>query len=280
MLPMTDFIRVDNVSFSYKSGEETTLGVKNVSLSIEEGEFFVLLGHNGSGKSTFAKLLNGFLTPDEGSISVCGIDTSDEARVYELRSTVGMVFQNPDNQMVASIIEDDIAFGCENLGVPPAEIRERVDWALETVGMLDRKNGTPFKLSGGQKQRVAIAAILAMRPKVLILDESTSMLDPEGRKEVLATVRRLNKEYGMTVLLITHYMDEAVSADRVGVMSKGELLLTGTPKEIFGQPELLVSAKLEPPFSTAVAYEMQHAGVDVGVVLTDEELVEELCRSL
>ena len=277
---MAEIIRIENVSFSYKSGDETTLGVKDLSLSVEEGEFFVLLGHNGSGKSTLAKLISGFLTPDEGSITVNGIDASDEERVFDLRSTVGMVFQNPDNQMVASIIEDDIAFGCENLGIPPAEIRERVDWALETVGMTDRKTGTPFKLSGGQKQRVAIAAILAMRPKILILDESTSMLDPEGRKEVLDTVRRLNKEHGMTVLLITHYMDEAVSADRIGVMSKGELLASGSPKEIFGQPELLNSAKLEPPFATGVSYELQRDGFALGVCLSDEELVEGLCRSL
>ena len=277
---MAEIIRIENVSFSYKSGDETTLGVKNLSLSVEEGEFFVLLGHNGSGKSTLAKLISGFLTPDDGRITVDGIDASDEERVFNLRSTVGMVFQNPDNQMVASIIEDDIAFGCENLGIPPVEIRERVDWALETVGMTDRKTGTPFKLSGGQKQRVAIAAILAMRPKILILDESTSMLDPEGRKEVLDTVRRLNKEHGMTVLLITHYMDEAVSADRIGVMSKGELLASGSPKEIFGQPELLNSAKLEPPFATGVSYELQRDGFALGVCLSDEELVEGLCRSL
>ena len=277
---MAEIIRIENVSFSYKSGDETTLGVKDLSLSVTEGEFFVLLGHNGSGKSTLAKLISGFLTPDDGSITVNGIDASDEERVFDLRSTVGMVFQNPDNQMVASIIEDDIAFGCENLGIPPAEIRERVDWALETVGMTDRKTGTPFKLSGGQKQRVAIAAILAMRPKILILDESTSMLDPEGRKEVLDTVRRLNKEHGMTVLLITHYMDEAVSADRIGVMSKGELLASGSPKEIFGQPELLNSAKLEPPFATGVSYELQRDGFALGVCLSDEELVEGLCRSL
>ena len=266
---MAEIIRIENVSFSYKSGDETTLGVKDLSLSVEEGEIH-----------TLAKLISGFLTPDEGSITVNGIDASDEERVFDLRSTVGMVFQNPDNQMVASIIEDDIAFGCENLGIPPAEIRERVDWALETVGMTDRKTGTPFKLSGGQKQRVAIAAILAMRPKILILDESTSMLDPEGRKEVLDTVRRLNKEHGMTVLLITHYMDEAVSADRIGVMSKGELLASGSPKEIFGKPELLNSAKLEPPFATGVSYELQRDGFALGVCLSDEELVEGLCRSL
>ena len=212
---MADIIEINNVSFSYKTDDVMTVGVKNISLNIAEGEFFVLLGHNGSGKSTLAKLINGFLSPNEGEITVNGIKTSDEKRIFDLRSTVGMVFQNPDNQMVASIIEDDIAFGCENLGVAPDEIRRRVDWALETVGMSEHKTRTPFKLSGGQKQRVAIAAILAMMPKVLILDESTSMLDPEGRKEVIETVKRLNSEHGMTVMLITHYMDEAVSADRI-----------------------------------------------------------------
>lgn len=275
---MASIIEINDVSFSYKTDESLAVGVKNISLSVEEGEFFVLLGHNGSGKSTLAKLINGFLSPDEGKITVADIDVSDENRVFDLRSTVGMVFQNPDNQMVASIIEDDIAFGCENLGVPPEEIRRRVDWALETVGMSDRKNGTPFKLSGGQKQRVAIAAILAMLPKVLILDESTSMLDPEGRKEVLDTVRTLNKEHGMTVILITHYMDEAVSADRIGVMNGGELVITGSPNEVFGNPKVLKEARLELPFATAVAYELAAKGIPVGVCLDDDALTEELCR--
>ena len=271
-------IEIENVTFSYKTDESVSVGVKNVSLSVNEGEFIVLLGHNGSGKSTLAKLVNGFLTPDEGKITVDGINSADESRVFDLRSTVGMVFQNPDNQMVASIIEDDIAFGCENLGVPPEEIRRRVDWALETVGMSDRKTGTPFKLSGGQKQRVAIAAILAMLPKVLILDESTSMLDPEGRKEVLDTVRALNKEHGMTVILITHYMDEAVSADRIGVMNGGELVFSGTPNEVFGNPEVLKEAKLELPFATAVARDLALKGIPVGVCLDDDALTEEICR--
>lgn len=275
---MASIIEINDVSFSYKTDESLAVGVKNISLSVEEGEFFVLLGHNGSGKSTLAKLINGFLSPDEGKITVADIDVADENRVFDLRSTVGMVFQNPDNQMVASIIEDDIAFGCENLGVPPEEIRRRVDWALETVGMSDRKDGTPFKLSGGQKQRVAIAAILAMLPKVLILDESTSMLDPEGRKEVLDTVRTLNKEHGMTVILITHYMDEAVSADRIGVMNGGELVITGSPNEVFGNPKVLKEARLELPFATAVAYELAAKGIPVGVCLDDDALTEELCR--
>lgn len=277
---MADIIEINNVSFSYKTDDVMTVGVKNLSLNIAEGEFFVLLGHNGSGKSTLAKLINGFLSPNEGEITVNGIKTSDEKRIFDLRSTVGMVFQNPDNQMVASIIEDDIAFGCENLGVAPDEIRRRVDWALETVGMSEHKTRTPFKLSGGQKQRVAIAAILAMMPKVLILDESTSMLDPEGRKEVLETVKRLNSEHGMTVVLITHYMDEAVSADRIGVMNGGELVLTGSPSEVFGQPEILKEAKLELPFPTAVSYNLISAGLPVNICLDDDSLTEELCRLL
>lgn len=277
---MADIIEINNVSFSYKTDDVMTVGVKNISLNIAEGEFFVLLGHNGSGKSTLAKLINGFLSPNEGEITVNGIKTSDEKRIFDLRSTVGMVFQNPDNQMVASIIEDDIAFGCENLGVAPDEIRRRVDWALETVGMSEHKTRTPFKLSGGQKQRVAIAAILAMMPKVLILDESTSMLDPEGRKEVIETVKRLNSEHGMTVVLITHYMDEAVSADRIGVMNGGELALTGSPSEVFGQPEILKEAKLELPFPTAVSHNLISAGLPVNVCLDDDSLTEELCRLL
>ena len=277
---MADIIEINNVSFSYKTDDVMTVGVKNLSLNIAEGEFFVLLGHNGSGKSTLAKLINGFLSPNEGEITVNGIKTSDEKRIFDLRSTVGMVFQNPDNQMVASIIEDDIAFGCENLGVAPDEIRRRVDWALETVGMSEHKTRTPFKLSGGQKQRVAIAAILAMMPKVLILDESTSMLDPEGRKEVIETVKRLNSEHGMTVVLITHYMDEAVSADRIGVMNGGELVLTGSPSEVFGQPEILKEAKLELPFPTAVSHNLISAGLPVNVCLDDDSLTEELCRLL
>jgi len=271
-------IDIENVSFSYASEDEVTHAVKNVSLSINEGEFFVLLGHNGSGKSTLAKLINGFLTPESGTVTVAGYNASDEEHTFDVRSTVGMVFQNPDNQMVASIIEDDIAFGCENLGVPSDEIRRRVDEALGLVGMTEYKKGTPFKLSGGQKQRIAIAAILAMRPKVLILDESTAMLDPEGRSEVLATVTRLNRELGMTVLLITHYMDEAITADRVGVMNDGEIVLVGSPNDVFGNPDVLNMSKLELPFAAFVCHEMRKEGLPLPVALTDEALTEVLCR--
>ncbi len=216
---MKSVIELKNVHYSYKSGnDESTVGVKAIDLEINQGEFVVLLGHNGSGKSTLAKLFNGFLIPDVGDAVINGINTKEEERIFEIRSKVGMVFQNPDNQMVASIIEDDIAFGAENLGVERNEIIRRVDWALSAVGMLEHKKHTPFKLSGGQKQRIAIAAILAMMPEILILDESTAMLDPKGRREVLEVVKNLNAE-GMTVILITHYMEEAISADKVYVMN-------------------------------------------------------------
>ena len=272
-------ISVNDVSFAYKSGENETVGVQSLSLSIDRGDFVVLLGHNGSGKSTFAKLLNGFLIPDSGTITVGDIDTSDESRVYELRSKVGMVFQNPDNQMVASIIEDDVAFGPENLGVPREEIRERVDEALKTVGMYEHRTRTPFKLSGGQKQRVAIAAILAMRPEILILDESTAMLDPEGRSEVMETIKRLNKDKNVTVILITHYMDEALNADKVFVLNRGSLIAQGDPREVFSDLKAIKKAKLELPVAAAVSHKLIAAGIDVPVALTDEELAEAICRS-
>lgn len=270
-------ISVENVSYTYKSSQNETVGVKNLSLSIEKGDFVAFLGHNGSGKSTLAKLLNGFLLPDEGKVFVEGTDTADEAKTYEIRSKVGMVFQNPDNQMVASVIEDDIAFGPENLGVEREEIIRRVDWALETVKMSEYRTRTPFKLSGGQKQRIAIAAILAMMPEVLILDESTAMLDPEGRKEVLDTVKRLNKEKNMTVILITHYMDEALEADKVFVFSEGSLIKGGTPREVFSDFGAVEKAKLLLPVATAAGKALVEAGIKINVPLTDEELAEEIC---
>ena len=271
-------LEIDNVSYSYKTDEEETVGVKNVSLSVERGEFLVLLGHNGCGKSTLAKLTNGLLVPDDGTVYVDGIPTSDEDRIYEVRSKVGMVFQNPDNQMVASVIEDDVAFGPENLGVERSEIIKRVDWALSAVGMADRRKGTPFKLSGGQKQRIAIAAVLAMKPDVLILDESTAMLDPAGREEVLSVVKKLNKEEGMTVILITHYMDEATDADRVVVMNGGEIAAVGTPKDIFSDKGLIARCRLQPPVCCGVMHKLAALGYPVRPVLTDEEAAEEICR--
>lgn len=278
---MKSVIELKNVDYNYKSGEnETTVGVKNINLAIKQGEFVVLLGHNGSGKSTLAKLFNGFLLPDKGEVIVNGINTNEEERIFEIRSKVGMVFQNPDNQMVASIIEDDIAFGAENLGVEREEIIRRVDWALSAVNMLEHKKHTPFKLSGGQKQRIAIAAILAMMPEILILDESTAMLDPEGRKEVLDVVNKLNKEQKITVVLITHYMEEAISADKVYVMNEGEIVSFGTPKEVFSDTQKMHSAKLELPIASQVALKLQKDGYDVPNCLTVDELVEEICQLL
>lgn len=271
-------IKIDNVDFAYKTNEGKAQALENVSLNIDKGEFVVLLGHNGSGKSTLAKLLNGFLLPDNGKINVLGMDTADENHIFDIRSKVGLVFQNPDNQLVASIIEDDIAFGPENLGVPREEIIKRVEWALEVVNMSDYRKHTPFKLSGGQKQRIAIAGILAMLPEVLVLDESTAMLDPKGRNEVLETIKRLNKEKGVTVILITHYMDEAIKADKVVVMDKGRILKTGTPIEIFSDIETIYKTKLELPVATKISYELKKAGLDIPLVLTDEELVEGICQ--
>jgi len=272
-------IRADGATYFYKPDEDGVKhGIKDVSLEINKGEFVVFLGHNGSGKSTFAKLLNGFLIPSEGKIFIDGIDTSDENYCYDIRSKVGMVFQNPDNQTVASIIEDDVAFGPENLGVPPEEIRKRVDWALSVVGMTEYKDRTPGKLSGGQKQRVAIAAILAMLPSVLILDESTAMLDPEGRDEVLGVIRKLNKENGVTVILITHYMDEAIDADRIFVFADGSVIKSGTPEEIFGDETAVKTAKLELPVAAAISLSLKKAGFDIANCLTDEKLAEEICK--
>ena len=273
-------IKVNNVCYDYRSsnGELIARGVKNVSLSVEKGEFCVLLGHNGSGKSTLAKLLNGFIIPDEGTITINSIDTKDDERIYEIRSKVGMVFQNPDNQMVASIIEDDLAFGPENLGIPREEIEKRITWALETVGMSEHRKRSPNKLSGGQKQRISIASVLSMMPEILILDESTAMLDPVGRKEVMETAMRLNKEMGMTIILITHYMDEATSADRVFVLNEGELLASGSPREIFANVELIKQASLELPIASKVSLELQEKGFNVPFALTDEELAEGICK--
>lgn len=271
-------ITLDGVSYDYRSGEQVSRGVSDVSFSIEEGEFVVLLGHNGSGKSTVAKLMNGFLVPDKGKIIVRGIDTSDDAKIYELRAKVGMVFQNADNQMVASIIENDIAFGPENLGIPREEIEERITFALDAVNMSEHRKRSPLKLSGGQKQRVAIAAILAMRPEVLILDESTAMLDPKGRGEIMDTILKLNRENGMTVILITHYMDEAIAADKIFVMNEGRVVLSGTPREVFAETDKIAEAKLELPVASKVSAELIKAGLDIPFALTDEELAEGLCR--
>lgn len=273
---MSEIINFKNVSYEYRSGENFHRGVIGLNFSIQEGEFIAVLGHNGSGKSTLSKLINGFLKATFGEVNVLGINPSDDRRIYELRSQVGMVFQNPDNQMVATMIEDDLAFGPENLGIPREEITERIDWALDIVDMKEYKNKMPNKLSGGQKQRIAIAAILSMRPKILILDESTAMLDPKGRKEVMATIKKLNKEQGLTVILITHYMDEAVEADRVFVLNQGVITVEGTPAEVFKEVRKVRDAGLELPIPSQVCIELISKGYDIPFVLTDEDLVDAL----
>lgn len=275
---MTNYIEVKNVTFDYENGDVLSRGVKEVNLTINEGEFVVFLGHNGSGKSTLAKLLNGFLTPKEGEIFVDGIDTRDESKIYDIRTRIGMVFQNPDNQMVASIVEDDLAFGPENLGVPREEIIRRVEYSLEAVNMTKYKTHTPFKLSGGQKQRIAIAAMLCMIPKVLILDEATAMLDPKGRKDILNILKKLNKDDNMTIILITHYMDETIDADRIIVMNEGKIIANGAPKDIFADTKMLEDAKLDLPIATKVSKILKENGIKIDSALKDEELVEQLCQ--
>lgn len=275
-------IELENVSFSYVLGEKQIIkAVKNISLNIEEGSFVAIVGHNGSGKSTLAKLFNGLLIPDKGTVKVFGIDTKEEKRIFDVRKSVGMVFQNPDNQMVASVIEDDIAFGPENLGVEREEIIKRVDWALSKVGMLEHKKGTPFKLSGGQKQRLAIAGVLAIKPKVLVLDESTAMLDPQGRSEVMKVAHELNKESGITVIAITHYMEEALDADRLIVMNDGEIVEDGAPKDVFSKHEKLNSIKLSVPLVTQISRKINQMGITIDpTIMKKEELVNSLCQLL
>lgn len=267
-------IKFDNVSFAYKADEAETVAtgvVDGFSLAVPEGQFLAVLGHNGCGKSTIAKLMNGILVPDSGKIIVDGIDTSDDNRVMDVRKTVGMVFQNPDNQIVATIVEDDVAFGPENLGVDPKEIRQRVDDALKAVGMYEFRDREPHRLSGGQKQRVAIAGVLAMNTKCVVMDEPTAMLDPYGRQEVMDTIRMLNKERGITVILITHYMDEAVKADRVVVMDKGQIVLDGEPKNVFRHVEKLKQLGLDVPQATELAYRLRKAGFPIADDILDEE---------
>ena len=266
-------IELENVSFKY--GENDPFAVENVSLSVEEGEFVAIVGKNASGKSTLAKLINGLIAPHSGKVSVFGMDTSDNKQLFEIRKSCGIVFQNPDNQMVASIVEDDVAFGPENIGVPREEIKNRIDFALSATGTERFKDKMASRLSGGQKQRVAIAGVLAIRPRILILDESTSMLDPRGRKEVMSVVDKLNKEK-MTVVVITHYMEEVVSCDKVFVMDGGKLTACGTPEEIFSSGAILRSAGLELPVAAKIAQNLRARGVNVGLSLTKEELRGEL----
>ena len=268
--------------YTDENGERTSPDIlKDISLSIDKGDFVALLGHNGSGKSTFAKHMNAILLPSAGTMTVDGIDTKDESQRFTLRSHVGMVFQNPDNQIVATIVEEDVAFGPENLGIPPQEIRERVDDALKAVEMYDYREHAPSQLSGGQKQRVAIAGIIAMRPDCIVLDEPTAMLDPSGRREVMNTIHMLNREYGITIVLITHYMEEAAQANRVVVMDDGKVVLDNTPKEVFSHVETLKKIGLDVPQVTELANRLQQAGCPVDVhMISEEECVASLTKLL
>ena len=273
-----DMITAQGVIFQYDNPEEAPrLVLEGIDLSIEKGSFVALLGHNGSGKSTLAKHFNAMLLPTGGRVLVEGIDTAEEEQKYEIRRMVGMVLQNPDNQLVSTIVEEDVAFGPENLGVPPEEIRRRVDEALRAVDMYDYREHAPDKLSGGQKQRVAIAGILAMQPDCIVLDEPTAMLDPKGRREVLDTIHRLNRERGMTVVLITHYMDEAAGADRVVVMDEGRILMDAAPRQVFARVEELRAVELDVPQPTELCHLLRKAGVPLPEdVLTVEECVSAL----
>lgn len=278
---MNTMIECRNLIFKYTAGEnqEEKIAINDVNLQIKEGEFIAILGHNGSGKSTMAKHMNALLIPTEGKMLVNKMDTSDMNNLWNIRETAGMVFQNPDNQLVATIVEEDVAFGPENLGVSPEEIRKRVDEALERVGMSEYKRHAPHLLSGGQKQRIAIAGILAMKPKCIIFDEPTAMLDPSGRKEVLDTIIDLNKNYGITVILITHYMDEAAKADRIVVMDKGKLILDGKPRDVFSNVEKMKSIGLDVPQVTELSYELQKAGINIDTRILDvNEMVNAICQ--
>ncbi len=272
-------IEIENLKFAYddEGNSQNTEVLGGVSLSVKRGEFLAVLGHNGSGKSTLAKHLNSILVSTEGSVTVDGMDAADKKLLYEIRQKVGMVFQNPDNQLVATIVEEDVAFAPENLGVPPKEIRERVDHALEAVNMLEYAMHAPHMLSGGQKQRVAIAGVLAMKPSVLVMDEPTAMLDPVGRKEIMRTVKKLNKEEGMTIVMITHFMEEAAQADRVVVMDHGLKVMEGTPKEVFCHVEELKEIGLDVPQTTELLYSLNKDGFNINYdVLTVDECVDSL----
>lgn len=276
---MQPMIKTENLVFEYKDTDRIVCAVDQVSLEVYRGEFLVIIGHNGSGKSTLAKHLNAILLPSGGRVYVGGMDTLDETKTFEIRKAAGMVFQNPDNQLVATVVEEDVAFGPENLGIESKEIRRRVDEALHIVRMEEFARKAPHLLSGGQKQRVAIAGIIAMRPECIILDEPTAMLDPRGRKEVMETIERLNKEENITIVHITHFMEEAIHADRVCVMDGGKLLMQGKPREIFKNVEQLKAIGLDVPQMTELAYELRKSGLDIPAdILTVEEMVNGLCR--
>ena len=280
-------IRAVNLIFDYirhdeeNDKEETNRALSGVSLDIEEGSFVAILGHNGSGKSTFAKLMNGILLPSDGTVYIADMKTNDEEHLWDVRKTAGMVFQNPDNQIIGNVVEEDVGFGPENLAVPTEEIWERVDRSLEAVGMTAYRLQSPNKLSGGQKQRVAIAGVMAMKPRCIVLDEPTAMLDPNGRTEVIKTIHELNKQEGITVLLITHYMEEVIDADRVVVMDGGQVVMDGTPKEVFSKVNELKKYRLDVPQVTELADELKQAGMELpNGILTIEELVDELVAKL
>lgn len=281
---MDNFIEIKDLHFSYINEMEEppvkTEVLKGIDLSIKKGEFVAVLGHNGSGKSTLAKCINAINLPESGAVYVDGMDTLDEEHLLPIRQRVGMVFQNPDNQIVATIVEEDVAFALENMGVPPAEIRERVDDALKTVGMYEYRMHAPHKLSGGQKQRVAIAGIIAMRPDCILLDEPTAMLDPQGRAEVMKTIKMLNAQ-GVTIVLITHYMEEAAQADRVVVIDSGEIIMDNVPKKIFSQVEIMKNLGLDVPQVTELAWELKKAGFDISTeIISEDECVEKLYEML
>lgn len=274
-------IKCDNVSFKYRANEEEEerYAVNGVNFEVEKGEFLVILGHNGSGKSTIAKHMNALLVPSEGTVIVDNLNTLDPNNLWEIRSVSGMVFQNPDNQLVATIVEEDVAFGPENLGVAPEEIRSRVDESLKKVGMYEYRRHAPHLLSGGQKQRVAIAGVLAMKPKCIIFDEPTAMLDPSGRKEVLKNIKEINKNYGITIVLITHYMDEAAQADRVIVMDDGKIILEGKPREVFSNVKRMKEIGLDVPQVTELCYELKNSGINIDTnILNVDEMVNAICQ--
>ncbi|MFR4001494.1 MULTISPECIES: energy-coupling factor transporter ATPase [Clostridia] len=276
---MENIINVKDMTFEYVTIDSKFKAIDDLSLEVKQGEFVAIIGHNGSGKSTLSKNLNAILVPTQGDIYIDGMNTKDESKLWNIRQTAGMVFQNPDNQIVATIVEEDVAFGPENLGVEPTLIRERVEDALKSVGIYELKDRQPHLLSGGQKQRVAIAGIIAMRPKCIIFDEATAMLDPSGRKEVMNVIKKLNKEENITTLHITHYMEEAVQADRVVVVDKGKKLLEGTPKEVFKNVDLLKEIGLDVPYMTELASLLREEGLDLDDdILTVDEMVDKLCQ--
>lgn len=276
-----NMVECSNVTYKYENTEENTfdLALDNININIKKGEFLVVLGRNGSGKSTLAKHINALMVPSSGTVMVDGLNTSDEKNLWDVRNKAGMVFQNPDNQLVATIVEEDVAFGPENLGVDPKEIRQRVDESLKRVGMYSYRKHAPHLLSGGQKQRVAIAGTLAMKPECIIFDESTAMLDPSGRKEIIRTIKDLNKNANMTIILITHYMEEAIDADRIVVMDNGKIIIEGSPRIVFKEVETMKKIGLDVPQMTELAYELRAAGINIKEdILSIDEMVKELCQ--